>query len=513
MFTRLISRCGAMALLASTLVAGAQEPGQGENANSLQLGALKFVVDSEGAGKYWIGVAVQPRGDGLLIEDVTPDSPAAKAGLKSGDVILAVKDTQIKDYEQLAKLVADSEGQTLELRIHRENSEDRPKIADWAKGLLKQFDANKDGSLAKDEWQKMRPHFHTADDDKNGVITFGELERKLLSFVDLRRNMSVMVDPIKQSGGGLVIIAADEKQDEENDDDAKARPVAPPQPGPQFRIEGVGPGGEDPGWKVQLIPAEPGNQKQYDPRVIGRTDKEVLPRFDRDRDGHISAEESRESDWDPPFADSDLDGDGRLSRAELYERYAKKMNLPPSTAATVTARAPGQPGPAWHPMMPGSPGQLPDDMEVKITKKGNEPAVVKASQGKKSWKTTEDDLGMLPPPAQAYAARLLGTGPAPGSPWPGSGGRGVPGAPGMSGPPGMAPRAGAAMLPEPPGGTPPAGGLRFEIRETEAAKRAANDPSEREREIRRLRDQEEVLRQAIEELRKRTRGEGESERD
>lgn len=52
--------------------------------------------------------------------------------------------------------------------------------------------------------------------------------------------------------------------------------------------------------------------------------------------------------------------------------------------------------------------QLPDDMEVSISKKGNKPAVVTAKQGDKFWKTTENELGMLPPPAQAYAARLLG---------------------------------------------------------------------------------------------------------
>lgn len=76
------------------------------------------------------------------------------------------------------------------------------------------------------------------------------------------------------------------------------------------------------------------------------------------------------------------------------------------------------PGASWGPPG-GNPGMarmtmalqhapLPDDMEVAIYKKGNKPAVVTVKQGDKFWKTTENELGMLPPPAQAYAARLLG---------------------------------------------------------------------------------------------------------
>jgi hypothetical protein len=47
-------------------------------------------------------------------------------------------------------------------------------------------------------------------------------------------------------------------------------------------------------------------------------------------------------------------------------------------------------------------------MEVKISKKGNEPAVIKVKQGDKSWKTTEKEMGMLPGPAQAYARGCWG---------------------------------------------------------------------------------------------------------
>lgn len=107
---------------------------------------------------------------------------------------------------------------------------------------------------------------------------------------------------------------------------------------------------------------------------------------------------------------------------------------------------------------PGS--QLPDDMQVTITKKGNRPAVIVAKQGEKLWKTTENGLDMLPPAAQAYAARALGRdvlhgrmppggapGMMPGMGMPGRGSMpGMPGMEGMSGMPGMPGMAGMSGM-------------------------------------------------------------------
>jgi Ca2+-binding EF-hand superfamily protein len=109
-------------------------------------------------------------------------------------------------------------------------------------------------------------------------------------------------------------------------------------------VQGFGSTGKNPqapGFNVPLEAPGGNLQERYDKRVIDKADKEVMPRFDRDKDGFLSTEESKESDWDPPFADSDLDKDGRLSRFELYERYAKKMSLPPKTAVVYNAATSG----------------------------------------------------------------------------------------------------------------------------------------------------------------------------
>ncbi len=81
----------------------------------------------------WLGVLLQPvspeiaEGLGLaaeggsLVANVESDSPAAKAGLKPGDVVLAVNGRPLDSVKALARAVADTRpGSTLTLSISRE---------------------------------------------------------------------------------------------------------------------------------------------------------------------------------------------------------------------------------------------------------------------------------------------------------------------------------------------------------------------------------------------------------
>jgi len=47
--------------------------------------------------------------EGVLITEVTEDSPAQKAGLKAGDVIVAIEDKEIADYSDVKDIVRDSD--------------------------------------------------------------------------------------------------------------------------------------------------------------------------------------------------------------------------------------------------------------------------------------------------------------------------------------------------------------------------------------------------------------------
>jgi S1-C subfamily serine protease len=76
-----------------------------------------------------LGVTGNGNGGNCLITAVTDDMPAAKAGVRVGDVVTAVDGREISTFQQLADIVAfkrpgeritlriDRRGETLELRV------------------------------------------------------------------------------------------------------------------------------------------------------------------------------------------------------------------------------------------------------------------------------------------------------------------------------------------------------------------------------------------------------------
>lgn len=84
----------------------------------------------------WLGVQIQPIGrdlaDGLglkdargaLVNQIQPDTPAAKAGLKPGDAIVAVDGRPVKNPRDLARLVAGFDpGSKVKLTVSRDGKE------------------------------------------------------------------------------------------------------------------------------------------------------------------------------------------------------------------------------------------------------------------------------------------------------------------------------------------------------------------------------------------------------
>lgn len=81
----------------------------------------------------WLGVKIQDvseeiagalgldEAEGALVIEVTPDSPADKAGLKSGDVILRYNDYDVKEMRRFPRVVAETKaGETVDMQIWRD---------------------------------------------------------------------------------------------------------------------------------------------------------------------------------------------------------------------------------------------------------------------------------------------------------------------------------------------------------------------------------------------------------
>jgi hypothetical protein len=83
-----------------------------QNTNTMQAGWLGVTL-----GPVPTALAAQlshviPTGQGVLVGSVTPDSPAAKAGLQANDVLLTFNDQQLYSSAQLAGLVRGTSPQT-----------------------------------------------------------------------------------------------------------------------------------------------------------------------------------------------------------------------------------------------------------------------------------------------------------------------------------------------------------------------------------------------------------------
>ena len=65
-------------------------------------------------------VMLVPEIEGVLVLKIVPDSPAAEAGLRRGDVIVAVAETEIKTAEELQNAVEQSQiGKPLSITVRR----------------------------------------------------------------------------------------------------------------------------------------------------------------------------------------------------------------------------------------------------------------------------------------------------------------------------------------------------------------------------------------------------------
>jgi S1-C subfamily serine protease len=97
---------------------------------------VEQLISKGTVSRGWLGVSIQPvtediassfglkKTAGALVNEVVAKSPAAKAGLRQGDVIVAIDGTDIKEVAHLQRLVGDLPvGKRVEVKVFREGKE------------------------------------------------------------------------------------------------------------------------------------------------------------------------------------------------------------------------------------------------------------------------------------------------------------------------------------------------------------------------------------------------------
>jgi C-terminal processing protease CtpA/Prc len=128
------------------------------NGDSFEFPDMKGLTMMRGMGRGRLGVYIQdlnagmadalgvPDGKGVLVTDVMDDTPAAKVGIKAGDVITEVGGKAVDDVTDLHRELADREGRvsiTLMRRGARRTVE--PELAEKAQTMYWESDGDENG--------------------------------------------------------------------------------------------------------------------------------------------------------------------------------------------------------------------------------------------------------------------------------------------------------------------------------------------------------------------------------
>ena len=180
---------------------------------------------------------------------------------------------------------------------------------------------------------KSREFLERLDQNKNGSLEPAEIPDFARQHVEraAEKKQLKMGEPLPIAA--LVEgIDGDKREGEKRDrgkDDKKATPAGPQAQG--FATSVATP--HAPGFNVPVLSGGANPEDYYDQKVRDHLFKEVLPKYDHNKNGMLDiGDETREGRWNPELKESDTNGDGRLDKAELLERYAKKFNLPRSSA-------------------------------------------------------------------------------------------------------------------------------------------------------------------------------------
>ena len=90
----------------------------------------------QGGGGALLGISGQPRDGGVEVQSVLPGSPAERAGVRVGDVIIRADAREVRDVASLRDAVARARGQQYDLVVRRGGREQTLRVEGVAGGVF-----------------------------------------------------------------------------------------------------------------------------------------------------------------------------------------------------------------------------------------------------------------------------------------------------------------------------------------------------------------------------------------
>lgn len=180
----------------SAIVAGGQGIGFAIPVNMAK-SIIPQLRDKGKVTRGWIGVSIQSvtkelaasfglsAEKGALVSEVVPGSPAEKGGIKPGDIILAFDGKEIKEVNDLSRIVAaTTTGKTVVIRVVRDGKEEP---------LTLKIDKMKDGDTEE----------VAAGEDKLGIAV-RQLTKELATSLRLQESAGVVVTDVKNDSAAML---------------------------------------------------------------------------------------------------------------------------------------------------------------------------------------------------------------------------------------------------------------------------------------------------------------------
>ena len=130
---------GAVAVAVSSVLAQAPDTQPGSERNQQERRRPRVMMLDGRGGQ--IGVSVDDVENGVRIDEVDANSPASKAGLRTGDIVVEVDGERVRSARQFARLIQESpEGRSVNIDVLREGKRQTFDVTPETRGFDFDFD-------------------------------------------------------------------------------------------------------------------------------------------------------------------------------------------------------------------------------------------------------------------------------------------------------------------------------------------------------------------------------------